>query len=257
MRFVLYYIGIFYFLCVFVTLSLLVWTLSTVSKSLDETPIVFLPKVQNELKTGDLVLFRHQKYNIPWLKGADRIMSHMGVIWQHPEWGPLLIDMNPTKYGAFPDPLPFDVLFEGPSVSVIRFSDAVIFYPGSIFLRCLKTPLQFEEEQKFIQKLLTWGIHLEYDESIAKRDWIVWFALALSPLVPELSDIIMNFTHLTLPRTASFCTEMIAELFRACHVLPKYHVSHIWGPIAWMHGIGAGAGLRDQLWESEVQVLNR
>lgn len=255
MRYLIYF-AFFTIFSICVTLCIMAWTLHMVSKGMDETPLAYLSKIHDTLKTGDLVLFRHEKYHLPWLFGVDRMMSHMGVLWQHPEYGPLLIDMNPSVHGAFQEPLPFETFMEGPSVSVYRFSDVIRFYPGSVFLRCLKKPMDQEAESKFVQKFLSWAIHLEYDESVAKRDWIVWFALALSPLVPEVSDLIMNFTHLTLPRTSSFCTEMIAELFREAKLLPKKHISHIWGPIAWMHGIGIGAGHRDQLWEPEIQIIN-
>jgi hypothetical protein len=229
----------------------------TSAQSNQEIPLMLLKHAEPKLQTGDLVLFKHEKYDLPWVLGMDRIMSHMGVIWKHPDLGPLLIDMNPTPHGAFREPLPFEPILQGPSVSVLRVSDAVLFYPGSVFVRPLRQPLSAEAEFAFVHKLLTWAMHLEYDESITKRDWITWMSLAFSPAFPDLGDALINFTPLTHTRTTSFCTEMISELFRAAGTLSKRHVSHIWGPIAWQHGIGAGAGDRDRLWDREIQILAR
>lgn len=231
-----------------------IWALHTMTRSIDDMPLLARKDAQEMLQTGDLVLFKHEKYNVPWMMGVNRVMSHMGVIWRHPDFGPLLVDMNPTPTGPFKEPLPFEPVLQGPAVSVIRFGDAVTFYPGSVFVRCLKTAMSPEAEFQFVERLLTWGMHLEYDESVSKRDWITWLALAFSPLLKEVSEILFELTPLTHPRTSSFCTEMIAELFRASGTLSKRHVSHIWGPIAWIHGVGAGAGDRDALWEREIQI---
>lgn len=245
----------FHVLCLCVVFGIGIWALQTMTRATEDMQIVDLKHATEKLQTGDLVLFKHKKYEVPWMIGVNRLMSHMGVVWRHPDFGPLLVDMNPTPHGAFKEPLPFEPVLQGPSVSVIRFADAVLFYPGAVFVRGLKKSLSPEAEFGFVSKLLDWGMHLEYDESIGKRDWITWLALALSPLLHEVSDWLFELTPLTHPRTSSFCTEMIAELFRASGILSKRHVSHVWGPIAWMHGVGAGAGDRDALWEREVQVI--
>jgi hypothetical protein len=243
------------FLFIVFLMSLLV--IHAAAQSSQEMLLARWPDIQHKLQTGDLVLFKHEKYDMPWLLGIDRIMSHMGVIWRHPEHGALLVDMNPTRTGPFPEPLPFEPFLQGPSIMVLRVADVLTFYPGSVFLRPLHKPLSPTDEHNFITKLLGWAIHLEYDDAVAKRDWITWFALAVSPAFPDLGDALVYLTPLTHTRTSSFCTEMISELFQSAGVLRKRHVSHIWGPIAWQHGIGAGAGDRDRLWDREIQLLIR
>lgn len=256
MRWIVVGIGV----SIVVVIVALVMTLLVIHTSAQSVQDILLMKVkdaESRLRTGDLILFKHEKYNMPWFLGIDRIMSHMGVVWRHPQLGPLLIDMNPTPTGAFPTPLPFEPILQGPSVMILRLVDAVLFYPGCVFVRPLRQPMTADAESAFVTKLLSWGIQLDYDESIAKRDWITWLSLALSPAFPEFGDLLIQLTPLTQTRTSSFCTEMIAELFRASGTLPKRHVSHIWGPIAWQHGIGAGAGDRDRLWDREIQLLSR
>lgn len=256
MRWVVVGIGIAVtFLLVSLTMTLMV--IHTSAQSNHDIPLALVDQVLPRLQTGDLVLFKHDKYDLPWFLGMDRIMSHMGVVWKHPDFGPLLVDMNPTPHGAFPEPLPFEPVLQGPSVSIVRMSDAVLFYPGKVFVRPMRQPLSETAEALFVRKLLTWAMHLEYDESIAKRDWITWISLALSPAFPHVGDALVNLTPLTHTRTTSFCTEMISELFQAAGTLSKRQVSHIWGPIAWQHGIGAGAGDRDRLWDREIQILVR
>ena len=247
------------FVAMFVLVSLVMtlMMIHTSAKGNLDIPLALLDILLPRLQTGDLVLFKHEKYDMPWFLGMDRIMSHMGVVWRHPDFGPLLVDMNPTVHGAYPEPLPFEPILQGPSISVIRMADAALFYPGQIFVRPLRENLTPEAETLFVRKLLSWAMHLEYDESVAKRDWVTWLSLALSPAFPELGDALINLTPLTNTRTTSFCTEMISELFQAAGTLSKRHVSHIWGPIAWQHGIGAGAGDRDRLWDREIQVLVR
>jgi len=242
---------------VVVSLVMTLMVIHTAAQSNHDIPLAVMDAVLPRLQTGDLVLFKHEKYDLPWFLGMDRIMSHMGVVWKHPDLGPLLVDMNPTPNGAFPDPLPFEPVIQGPSISVLRMSDAVLFYPGNVFVRPLRQRMDQDAEAMFVKKLLTWAMHLEYDESIAKRDWITWLSLALSPALPDIGDILGQLTPLTHTRTTSFCTEMISELFQAAGTLSKRHVSHIWGPIAWQQGIGAGAGDRDRLWDREIQVLSR
>ena len=256
MRWVVLGLGIIVaFLALSLAMTLMV--IHTSAQSNQDILLASLEAVVPRLQTGDLVLFKHEKYDLPWFLGVDRIMSHMGVVWRHPEWGPLLVDMNPTPHGAFAEPLPFEPVLQGPTISVIRMADAALFYPGLLFVRPLRRPLGEHAESKFVKKLLTWALHLEYDESVAKRDWITWLSLALSPVFPDIGDALVNFTPLTLTRTTSFCTEMISELFQAAGLLSKRHVSHIWGPIAWQQGIGAGAGDRDRLWDREIQILVR
>lgn len=225
------------------------------AQAIQEILVARWKDVESSLQTGDLVLFKHEKYDMPWLLGIDRIMSHMGVVWRHPEQGVLIVDMNPTRTGPFPDPLPFEPVLHGPSIMVSRMSDVVTFYPGSVFIRPLRTSLTQDAESRFLHKLLTWAMHLHYDDSISKRDWITWLALAISPVFPDLGDALVTLTPLTHTRTSSFCTEMISELFQAAGVISKRHVSHIWGPVAWQYGIGAGAGDRDRLWDREIQLI--
>lgn len=221
-------------------------TLSYVAVSHERIDLIFNP----EVKTGDVLLLRHSKYSSSWMVG---FVSHMCVIWNHSIFGPLVIDMNPEKEGAFKKPLPFDHVFAGPAVVAIRLSDFVKFYPGDVYLRSLKKSLSLEQETKFIEKL-EWAFKLEYMKAVGDRDALTWLTLATSHFMPHLSNFLSFFTALRHVRTSSFCTEMIAELFIACKILPETQSSHLWAPIAWVKGVGA-EGLKDDKWHTQQHLI--
>lgn len=200
-----------------------------------------------ELKTGDLILLRHKKYRSPWLSG---FVSHMGVIWYHSIVGPLVIDMNPDE-GPWKKPIPFDFVFQGPSVVAIRLRDFLTFYPGDVYVRCLSKPLTLEQELLFIEKL-KWAFSLEYIDAIKDRDVFTWLTLALSFFFPFFSHTLLPFTSLDQIRTSSFCTEMVHELFIATGLMEK---GSYWAPIAWVKGIGSSQGLKDDLWDPHLQII--
>ena len=200
-----------------------------------------------ELKTGDLILLRHQKYRSPWLQG---FVSHMGVIWHHSIFGPLVIDMNPDG-GPWKKPMVFDFVFEGPSVVAIRLRDFLTFYPGDVYVRCLSKPLSLEQELRFIEKL-KWAFNLEYMDSIKDRDIFTWMSLALSFFFSFFYGLILPFTALDQIRSSSFCTEMVHELFIAAGLMEK---GSYWAPVAWVKGIGSSQGLKDDLWDPHLQII--
>ena len=225
--------------------GLIALTLSYVAVSHDEVEIALNP----DIKTGDILLLRHSRYTSSWMVG---FVSHMCVIWNHSIFGPLVIDMNPEKEGAFKKPLPFDHVFAGPSVVAIRLADFIKFYPGDVYIRSLKKSLTLDQEAKFIAKL-GWAFKLEYMSSIKSRDVLTWLTLALSHFTPQLSRFLSIFTSLGCVRTSSFCTEMIAELFIECGIL-QTHSSHLWSPLAWVKGVGA-EGLMDDKWHMQKHLI--
>lgn len=203
------------------------------------------------VKTGDILLLRHSKYKSSWMVG---FVSHMCVIWNHSEYGPLVIDMNPTILGPFQEPLPFEHVFVGRSVVAIRFNDFMNFYPGDVYLRQLLRPLSGKQELNFTEKL-AWAFKLEYLQSLADREPLTWLTLATSHFVPHISSYLSKFTCLNHVRTASFCTEMIAELFIAAGLLQESHTAHLWAPIAWVKGVGSAEGLKDDLWDVQRHII--
>ena len=199
--------------------------------------------------TGDLILFKHNRYKTPWMLGIDRIASHMGVVWRHPTQGPCVIDMNPTRTGPYGHKLPMEPVLEGESILVLKLSDVVQHYPGTVYWRSLRTALSPAQEFKFSERLLTWALALEYEQSIREREVVSWFALAISPFFAWLSHLLVPFSSLTSPRTASFCTEVVAELLDAAGIYSNDH-SYLLGPINWQSGIHWSS-----LWTREFELL--
>jgi len=222
-------------------------TLSYVAKPHDELEVSIAP----HLKTGDILLLRHNKYKSSWMVG---FVSHMCVIWEHSLFGPLVLDMNPSINGPFKTPLHFEHVIKGRSVVAIRFNDFLRFYPGDIYVRSLLQPMTLKQEQLFTEKL-NWAFNLEYLQSITDREPLTWLTLATSHFMPQVSSFLSYFTALNHVRTSSFCTEMIAELFMACGVLPESHSSNLWAPIAWVKGVGSTEGLKDDLWGMQRHVI--
>ena len=226
--------------------ALLGLQLSTLMKSLEEVPYVHVHDAG--FKTGDLILFRHKKYDFKTVGGLDRMMSHMGIVWESSE-GPVVVDMNPDANGPYAS-MPFTPVFQGHAVMLARLTDVVRHYPGQVFVRPLQTELTREQNRRFTEKLLGWAIHLPYNVNITNRDAVTWFAIAFSTLVPELSDLLAFSTPLSSVRLSSFCTEMIGELCKEAGLLRPELMTHLLGPIAWQHGHAIA-----EHWGHEIEVV--
>lgn len=205
------------------------------------------------LGTGDIVLFRHAKYFMPAMFGANRIVSHMAVLWRHPTEGLCVVDMNPDRNGPYGSTLPFTPVLTGRKLIVYTLADAVRTYPGELFVRRLKKPVDAQDELCLGSMIVNWASNLEYVDTIANRDLVTYLGFIFGIMTREIGQFIAMFSPLAAPRTASFCTEMIAELFTRCGVLDLSVLPQTHGPINWLHGLGESAA--QFAWDEEVQVV--
>jgi hypothetical protein len=200
--------------------------------------------------TGDVLLFQHRRYDG---HGLDYMVTHMGSILVDDVYGPLVIDINPTKYGAFDADLIRPVLqFE--SLQLVPLQQTIEHYPGKIFIRPMLKPMSLVQESIFKKEVLEWATKLNYMDDVKNRKPFTWISLAISTLVPEISFLIANlFTKLSLPRISSFCTEVLATAYEKCGVLPP---DKIWaysrGPLSWLYGIDPRTTL---VWGREIQLM--
>lgn len=212
------------------------------------------------LKTGDVVLLRHQKYKLGPIAQSP-IISHIGLIWNHAEHGLCLVDLNPDPQGPYcskeGQTIPFPVYFKGPNTLIYSIYDAVRYYPGDIYVRRLKKSLSDAQELLVSKAITEWAIHLRYEPYIKDRDFFVYLSFIVSTLAPEVALLLAYLTPLTQSRTSSFCTEMVSEVLFRANVLQEkqMHNCFIWGPLAWLKGLGQAAGGQDSLWLPEVQLL--
>ena len=226
--------------------------ISRVTRHGDEVLVAHHADIEPELGTGDIVLFRHKKYNLPAVGGVNRIVSHMGVLWQSPE-GLCVVDMNPDPNGPY-DVLPFEPILRGAKMLVYKFSDAVRTYPGELFVRRLRIGPSEESCRCFSTLLQTWALDLEYVETISGRSPITYLAFIFGIMTKPLAWLFASLSDLGEPRTASFCSEMIGQLLTRCNIADLRGVPlHFSGPINWLHDLGE---LQEQFkWGPEVQVV--
>jgi hypothetical protein len=224
-------------------LTLLLWHVST-TNSLTNVGLARIKECT--FLTGDIILFQHQKYHG---HGMDYLVSHMGTVIIDKDHGPLLVDINPTRKGAFEN---VKSVLQFEALQLIRMSD-VIHYPGKVFVRPLLKPMTLEQEVHFKKDILLWASHLTYLEDLKNRSMFTWLSLALSTLVPEASFVLATFfTNLATTRVSSFCTEVIATAFEKCGVLPQDKVwSYSRGPISWLFGMDPRTTL---VWGREIEL---
>lgn len=233
--------------------ALLCLYISKLTRHSDEVHVAFRRDIEPDLGTGDIVLFRHKKYNLPSIGGVNRIMSHMGVLWESPQ-GLCVVDMNPDKNGPYGDALPFTPVLQGPKMLVYRFSDAVRTYPGELFVRRLRDRPSDEAKLCFSTLLQTWALELEYVETISNRSVLTYLAFILGIMTKPLAWLFASLSDLGEPRTASFCSEMTGQLLTHCDIVDLTALPlHFSGPINWLHDLGE---LRVQfMWGPEIQVV--
>ncbi len=231
-------------LCLLVSLvTLLLWHAST-TISLSN---VGLAKIKDcTFLTGDIILFQHEKYRG---HGIDYLVSHMGAVINDDQYGPLLIDINPTQKGSFET---VESVLQFQAMQLIRMGD-VIHYPGKVFVRPLLKKMTQEQELQFKKDIFLWASHLTYLDDIKNRSVFTWLSLALSTLVPEASFVLATFfTNLGSTRVSSFCTEVLATAFEKCGILPQDKVwAYSRGPISWLFGMDPRTTL---VWGREVEL---
>ena len=232
-------------ICLLLSLvTLLLWHLST-TNSLSSVGLARINECT--FLTGDIVLFQHQKYQG---HGMDYLVSHMGAVLNDKEHGPLLIDINPTRRGAFES---VDSILQFESMQLIRMSDVAKHYPGKVFVRPLLKAMSLEQELQFKKDILLWASNLSYLDDVKNRSIFTWLALALSTLVPEASFVLAtSFTNLATTRVSSFCTEVLSTAFERCGILPHDKAwSYSRGPISWLFGMDPRTTL---VWGREIQL---
>lgn len=218
------------------------YQIATVANKYEDLPI---QQYSQTLKSGDLILFRHQKYNF-LLVGLDRIMSHVGLVWKVDD-EVYMIDMNPTLQGPYAKKL--TAYYEGSSIRIVKLVDVLQSYPGIVLVRTLKQPLQ--DELLFSKKILEWGLHIDYNEAVSKKGVLTWLSIAFSTIVPEFALFLNSWTVLAWPRTSSFCSELIGEIMKHCKRLQQDTFS-IYGPIGFQHGLHASF---DTVWNPEIRLV--
>ena len=224
-------------------LILLVWHLFACLTPDDDIPIIFLP----DTDSGDVLLFRHKKYEaVPFLN--TRIVSHVAMVWKT-EMGSMVVDINPSAFGPYTNAR--HIVIRGKSLVVYPLEFAVRNYPGTIFLRRLRSPMT-PTQRCNLSDAIRWAIPLRYDDTIASRDIVTYISIALSTLLPQFSFHVAEISALSVCRTSIFCTELVSELLRRSGVLPT-SASHVYGPISWMSRLQDGTMSR--LWSAEVQII--
>jgi len=175
----------------------------------------------------------------------------MGAILQDSEYGPLVIDFNPTSEGAFESEV-VPVLRLG-KLQLVRIQDVVDFYPGVVLVRPLLKPLSKQNENLFKQAILTQVCDLDYTEDVSSKHPYTYFSLAFSSLIPEVSAwCAHHLTSLGVSRTSTFCTEAIAYAFQRAGLIKSDRYINIRGPISWMHGMVPEYTL---VWGKEIQLV--
>ncbi len=188
-------------------------------------PETMIPLISNpDLKTGDLVLFRHNKYRkIPIL--GDRIISHVAIIWNN-----YVVDINPTFQGPYLDESHIKIRGD----AIVLYDISTLYkYPGDVLFRHLKIPLTEKQHEKF-DKALEWALQMYYDESIVQKDILTYASFVTSIIFPELSYFLAEYTPLSFHRMSIFCTELVNELLRRSGISIKS--SHYYGPIGLLSG---------------------
>ena len=224
------------------------WHLGSIAQSLQN---IGLAKASEcKFYTGDLLLFQHKRYDG---HGLDYMVTHMGSVLVDDVYGPLLIDINPTKNGAFEHNTILPVI-QCESLQLVPMDQVIQYYPGKIFIRPLLKPMTIHQEAIFKREILQWGTQLSYMDDVKNRKPFTWISLAISTLVPEISYVIATlFTKLAEPRISSFCTELLATAYEKCGLLPQ---DKIWaysrGPLSWLYGIDPRTTL---VWGREIQLL--
>jgi len=224
-----------------------VWHITVTAKSIQDIPKLHLKDIA--LETGDIVLFRHKKYNFNFPR-FDFVMSHVGIIWTSCE-GPMLVDMNPTFDGPW-DP-ESNFYCRGPYVNVLPMKDVVKEYPGVTCVRKVKKSLTLDQEILFTDMVFNWTMHLQYSQHVKNRQFITWICLAFSNLLPNLSLYLSQFSSLSFTRTESFCSEMVALFAKHVGILPRDFPSCILGPIAFQNGFFP---LIDEHWYPELHLMS-
>ena len=229
---------------VFLVIGVLGWHLCTM---LDDTEtIVFDPHASS----GDIVLFRHSKYNaIPFL--GHRLVSHAAVIWRINDI-PYIVDINPTLIGPYNDDS--HIVVRGPYASIYPLSHALAHYPGTVLWRRIRTPLTSKQEVAFADAIETIALPALYDTDVSERDIMTYCSIASSTLIPEISVYISLFSAISQNRTSIFCTELIATLLQTIGVIPTIE-SYIHGPISWLYRTQTPE--LATLWDPERTVLSR
>lgn len=220
----------------------------------DDIPVASLQDMQNDLGTGDIILFRHKKYNTP-LSSGNRIMSHMAVLWNHPTEGLCIVDMNPDPNGPYGDTLPFREVLRGRRTLVYRLQDSLRTYPGEVFVRRLKRRATQEQELCFGTLLTQWALDLEYVDGIASRSLLPYAAFFFGIMTQPIASGFASMSDLAEPRTASFCSEMIGQLMTRCGIVNLEDVPlHFSGPINWRHDLGEHSS--QYSWGTEIQLTS-
>ena len=233
---------------------ILYWYVLRLVKHDDDVPVAELCTVEHLLQTGDIILFRHKKYNAP-MSWANRIMSHMAVLWRHPTEGMCIVDMNPEVNGPYGDVLPFTEVLRGTKTLVYRLRDSLRTYPGEVFVRRLKKPPTPEQELCFGTLLTQWAIDFEYVDSIAQRSLLSYAAFFLGIMTKPLAFAVVGLSELADARTSSFCSEMIGHLISRCGIVDLQDVPlHFSGPINWLYGLGESPSQFQ--WGEEIQLID-
>ena len=220
----------------------------------DDIPIAELGAVEHLLNTGDIVLFRHKKYNAP-VSYANRIMSHMAVLWRHPSAGICIVDMNPDVNGPYGDTLPFTEVMRGNKTLVYTLKDSLRTYPGEVFVRRLRKKPSIEQELCFGTLLTQWAMDFEYVDSIAQRSLLSYAAFFFGIMTKPLASAVVGLSELADARTSTFCSEMIGHLITRCGIVDLRDVPlHYSGPINWLHGLGESPSQFE--WGHEIQLID-
>jgi hypothetical protein len=177
----------------------------------------------------------------------------MGAVLVDETFGALLIDINPTPFGAF-DSSQIQPILQFEALQLVKMNEVIEHYPGRVFVRPLLKPMTLEQESQFKRHVLVWGSQIKYLDDVKQRSVFTWTSLAISTLIPEISYIIASlFTRLASTRTSSFCTEVLSTAYETCGLLP---VDKVWassrGPISWLYGMDPRTTL---IWGREIQLI--
>jgi hypothetical protein len=118
----------------------------------------------------------------------------------------------------------------------------------------MRKPMSPNESLCFSTHLLQWALDLEYVDTIQEKHILTYLTFIFGIMTRPISRLFGSMSHLSVPRTSSFCSEMIGELFSRCGVTKLRGLDlHLSGPINWLYDLGERS---DQYgWGPEFQIV--
>jgi hypothetical protein len=212
-------------------------------------------------RDGDLILTQHRAYNLDAFPIVHRMPVHVGLIWNHPTFGPCVVDTHEAhrQDEQMPDALTNTRPRAG--TRIVRVADYLKEYDGKVFRRPVVQGVV--NNAALSDAVEGWALYQPFDPWVSKGQPLYIAAIGLSSMLPGAALALARMPGPSHDRTRKrlrgvYCTELAAKLLQKAGAIdPAYH-AHVCSPLAFTSSSGQidkAARVRGIAWGPEERIV--